>query len=64
MVSSTEKSISTVADALCDVTRNRGVTEIRVVDHAMSPMVKAGIYQELSLFMVDHIKFDQGCIQL
>ena len=41
VVEPTEKRISTVADALCDVTRARGITEIRMVDHALAAKVKA-----------------------
>ena len=33
----------TIAEAVCDVTRTRGVTEIRMVDHGMTPKMKAWI---------------------
>ena len=35
------KSICSVADLMCSITRDRGVTEVRLVDHDMSPMLKA-----------------------
>lgn len=41
MVSGTEKTLTTIADALCDVARRRGVTEVRLVDHCVSPKMKA-----------------------
>lgn len=37
----TEKTLCTLADVVCEVTRTRGVTEIRMVDHGMSAMKKA-----------------------
>ena len=40
-----EKRICTVADAICDVTRTRGVTEIRLTDHALAAKVKARIFK-------------------
>lgn len=39
----TEKTITTIADAICDVTRNRGVTEMRMTDYSMQPKMKASI---------------------
>ena len=40
-----EKRICTVADAICDVTRTRGITEIRLTDHALAAKVKARIFK-------------------
>ena len=34
------KRLMTVADVLCEVTRTRGVTEVTVIDHDLSPMLK------------------------
>lgn len=38
-----EKKIMTIADAVCDVARTRGVPEIRMVDHGMTAKMKAWI---------------------
>jgi hypothetical protein len=35
------KAICSVADLMCSITRDRGITEVRLVDHDMSPMLKA-----------------------
>ena len=43
---STTKNIATIAELLCDITRERGVTEMRMYQHAMSPKMK-----------VSHLKF-------
>lgn len=43
---STTKNITTIAELLCDITRERGVTEMRMYQHAMSPKLK-----------VSHLKF-------
>ena len=48
VVEPTEKRISTVADAVCDVTRSRGVTEIRMVDHSLAAKVKAMVSKKKS----------------
>ncbi|CAL1168291.1 unnamed protein product [Cladocopium goreaui] len=40
LVSASGKKISTVADTMCDITRTRGVTEIRVTDHALQPKMQ------------------------
>lgn len=42
LVSASGKKISTVADTMCDITRTRGVTEIRVTDHALQPKMQVG----------------------
>ncbi|CAL1129527.1 unnamed protein product [Cladocopium goreaui] len=34
------KKLTTVAEAMCDVTRLRGITEIRMVDHSLNPKMK------------------------
>ncbi|CAK8994004.1 unnamed protein product [Durusdinium trenchii] len=35
------KEIKSIAEILCDVTKQRGITEIRIVDHALQPKVGA-----------------------
>ena len=35
------KELLTVADCMCRVTRERGVTEVKLVDHTLRPKVKA-----------------------
>ncbi|CAK9091804.1 unnamed protein product [Durusdinium trenchii] len=37
----TSKTIQSVAETMCSITRLRGVTETRVVDHDLAPLVKA-----------------------
>jgi hypothetical protein len=37
----TSKIISSVADLMCNITKERGVTEVRLVDHDLQPMMKA-----------------------
>ena len=44
----TEKTIMTLADALCEVTRKHGVTEIRMTDHNMRPKMKARLVHMVS----------------
>ncbi|CAL1141604.1 unnamed protein product [Cladocopium goreaui] len=34
------KTLNTLADVLCEVTKSRGVTEVRVVDHGLQPKMK------------------------
>lgn len=41
LVGSEGKSITTLADIMCDITRERGVTEIRVTDHGLAPKMQA-----------------------
>ena len=36
-----DKKLQSIAEALCDVTRTRGVTELRMVDHGITPKMKA-----------------------
>ena len=50
--STPEKSLTTIADVVCDVTKTRGVTEVRMTDHAMQPKMKAAFqkYQWSSVF--------------
>ena len=36
-----QKEMTTLADLLCSITRSRGVTEARVVDHALVPKTQA-----------------------
>ena len=38
---SVDKKLTSLADILCDVTKQRGVTEVRVIDHSLRP--QAGI---------------------
>ncbi|CAK8999273.1 Uncharacterized protein SCF082_LOCUS5988 [Durusdinium trenchii] len=38
---STTKTISSIAEIMCSITRERGITEVRLVDHDMSPLMKA-----------------------
>lgn len=56
----TEKTIMTLADAVCDVTRKRGVTEIRMTDHAMRPKMKARLGHMVSHKISLNIKFPFG----
>ena len=48
-----EKKLQSIAEAVCDVTRTRGVTELRLVDHGITPKMKARgentIYKGLNL---------------
>ena len=44
--SSGEKVVTTLASLVCDVTKTRGITEIRVIDHALSPKLKAWCVQK------------------
>ncbi|CAL1130517.1 unnamed protein product [Cladocopium goreaui] len=37
----TTKVISSVAELMCNITKERGITEMRLVDHDMQPMLKA-----------------------
>ena len=37
----TDKTLTTLANLVCDVTKTRGVTEIRMIDHSMQPKMKA-----------------------
>ena len=41
IVMSDDKSITSLADLLCKLAGERGVTEVRVVDHSVVPKVKA-----------------------
>lgn len=50
----------TLADAVCDVTRKRGVTEIRMTDHAMRPKMKARLGHMVSHKISLNIKFPFG----
>lgn len=36
-----EKSIKTVADVMCGVSRDRGITEVRTLDHDITAKVQA-----------------------
>ena len=35
------KTLMSLADLVCDITRDRGVTEVRVIDHTLSPKMQA-----------------------
>ena len=39
----TVKEVMTLADLLCWITRERGVTEVRVIDHTLGAKMKAGL---------------------
>ena len=58
--SSGEKIVTTLASLVCDVTKTRGITEIRVIDHALSPKLKAWCVQKppqcLFLFLGNHFE--------
>ena len=41
------KTLNTLADVLCEVTKSRGVTEVRVVDHGLQPKMKAMFPKQL-----------------
>lgn len=36
------KKISTVADIFCEVTKEKGITEIRLIDHDVTPKMEVG----------------------
>lgn len=40
LVKGTEKTVMTVADVMCDITKTRGITEVHVADHDLSPTQK------------------------
>ena len=40
LVKGTEKTVMTLADVMCDITKSRGITEVHVADHDLSPMQK------------------------
>jgi hypothetical protein len=42
VVSTSGKTVSTVADALCSLAKDRGVTEARMVDHTLEAKMKVG----------------------
>lgn len=46
-VTSTDKTLMSVADLMCEVTRRRGITEISIVDHSMTTMKKAMIKRKM-----------------
>lgn len=37
----TTKTLMSLAELMCSVTRDRGITEVKLIDHHISPMVKA-----------------------
>ena len=41
LVAAGGKQLISVADLMCDVTRQRGITEIQMIDHSMATMMKA-----------------------
>lgn len=41
LVSGTEKKLCSLAETMCTVTKERGVTEVRLVDHSLQPKMKA-----------------------
>ena len=42
VVSTSGKTVSTVADALCSLAKDRGITEARMVDHTLEAKMKVG----------------------
>jgi len=54
LVSTGEKKLTTVAEAMCDVTRLRGITEIRMVDHSLNPKMKARVAKIIISFSSHH----------
>ena len=42
----THKETTTLADLLCSVARNRGITEARVIEHSLVGKVKAESFQK------------------
>lgn len=36
------KAVTTLADLICKVARERGVMEVRTVDHSLAPKVQVG----------------------
>ena len=40
LVKGGEKSVMTVADVMCDITKTKGITEVHVADHDMAPCQK------------------------
>ena len=51
VVATSGKTVCTVADALCNIARERGVTEARMVDHTMEGKMKVG-YKTYSMVLV------------
>ena len=47
------KKLNTLADVLCDVTKSRGVTEVRVVEHGLQPKMKAMFPKQLRKHVID-----------
>lgn len=41
LVKSGEKYVMTLAECMCSVAKERGVTEVKLVDHALRPKMKA-----------------------
>lgn len=52
VTSNTGKELKSIAEALFDVTKSRGVTEMRMVDYTMQPLEKAQSYIQMSLSAV------------
>ena len=42
-----EKSILSIAELICNMTRERGVTEVRMVDHTMSPKMQVRYFEQI-----------------
>lgn len=58
LVSGTEKKLCSLSETMCTVTKERGVTEVRLVDHALQPKMKATPmtkFVQLSLFLLEHV---------
>ena len=53
-----EKKLQSIAEATCDVTRQRGVTELRMVDHGITPKMQAWyVDKNLTSFLMFHCFF-------
>ena len=53
-----EKKLQSIAEATCDVTRQRGVTELRMVDHGITPKMQAWYFDKnLTSFLMFHCFF-------
>ena len=58
------KTIMSLADTMCTVTKERGITELKLVDHSLRPKMKAWWFQSCVYVCINWHKSDRVYIHL
>lgn len=48
-----EKKLQTLADCMCDTVKNKGITELRVIDHTMAARTVVGYIMSKTCFVIE-----------